>query len=102
MRWRMAVRLFALLAALALCVPASEGRAGTPTGHAGSAHLGLDLPGCDPADGACGDHADGAVAQHCAQCACHQALTAAAEIPVALRPAVEIRFTERTDPAEAR
>ncbi|WP_336485682.1 hypothetical protein [Methylobacterium nigriterrae] len=95
-------RLVALLAVLVLCLPAYEGRAAASDGHAVAAHLSLDLPVLDWDEDGPGGHADGGIAHHCTQCACHQALTATAETSPTLRPPAEIRFTEWAGPDRAR
>ncbi|MDR7037710.1 hypothetical protein J2X36_002461 [Methylobacterium sp. BE186] len=96
-RWRLARCLLALLAILALAVPASEGRAEVGAHHALAEHLSLDLaePGSDA-------HPDGALAHHCAHCACHQAVTASPAEPASCAAAAEIRFPARAETGPAR
>jgi hypothetical protein len=90
---RLAARLVALLMVLALCIPASEGRADVQAAHMSAVHLSLDMDGLMP-----GDHAEDGLAHHCAHCACHQAVTTTYPVSLKPRSAAAIRFAERADP----
>ncbi|AWN40625.1 hypothetical protein [Methylobacterium durans] len=95
--WRLARCLLALLAILALSVPALEGSAEAATHHALAEHVSLDLP--DPGFDA---HPDGGLVHHCAHCACHQAVTSAPAEPAPCAAAAEIRFPARAETGPAR
>jgi hypothetical protein len=78
-RLRLLARCLGLLAVLCLALPAVEAHPAAAAGPVLAAHLGLDVASAAPAD-----HPDG-VTHHCAQCGCHQAVTA--ELATAPPPA---------------
>ncbi|GJE58112.1 hypothetical protein [Methylobacterium trifolii] len=69
-RWRLAARLLSLLAILVLAATSFEAHA-CPS-HLTGVQAALEMPDAGPGEQGCTVH-------HCAQCGCHQAVTAETE-----------------------